>query len=195
MIEEQRMSEKESIRLIASMINKAKNQVSENGFLYIIWGWVILICCVVQFLSDQFFHYPQAYYIWFSTYAVIIFQIIYLVRNKKTSIAKTYTEEINGFVWIAFAIGAVLMVFICIRFEAEQLVLPLLLVFYGLPTFLSGGILKFTPLMIGGISCWILAFVSTFIALEYQLILIATAVIAAWLIPGYLLQIKYKKAH
>ena len=189
------MSEKESIVLIASMINKAKNQVSENGFLFIIWGWVILICCVVQFLSDQFFHYPQAYYIWFSTYAVIIFQIIYLVRKKKTSIAKTYTEEINDFVWIAFAIGAILMVFICIRFEAEQLVLPLILVFYGLATFLSGSILKFTPLMIGGISCWILAFVSTFIALEYQLILIATAVIAAWLIPGYLLQIKYKKAH
>ena len=194
-MEELRMSEKESIVLIASMINKAKNQVSENGFLYIIWGWVILICCVVQFLSDQFFHYPQAYYIWFSTYAVIIFQIIYLVRKKKTSIAKTYTEEINDFVWIAFAIGAILMVFICIRFEAEQLVLPLILVFYGLATFLSGSILKFTPLMIGGISCWILAFVSTFIAFEYQLILIATAVIAAWLIPGYLLQIKYKKAH
>lgn len=195
MIQEQNLSEKESLALIASMINKAKSQVSEDGFLYIIWGWVILICCAVQFLSDHFFHFPKVYYIWFSTYAVIIFQIIYLIRKKKSGIAKTYTEEINGFVWIAFAIGAILMVFICIRFEATQLVLPLLLVFYGLPTFLSGAILKFTPLMIGGICCWILAFVSSFIAFEYSLILIAVAVIAAWLIPGYLLQIKYKKAH
>ena len=194
-MEEKSMTQRESMELITSMINKAKSQVSENGFLYIIWGWVILICCIVQFLSDQFFHYPGAYYIWFSTYAVVIFQIIYLVRKKKSGISKTYTEEINGFVWIAFAVGAMLMVFICSRFEAFQLVLPLLLIFYGIPTFLSGAILKFPPLMIGGICCWLLAFASTFIAFEYQLLLIASAVIAAWLIPGYLLKIKYKKAH
>ncbi len=194
-MEEKEITERESMELITSMINKAKSQVSENGFLYIIWGWVILICCVVQLLSDHFFHYPKAYYTWFSTYAVVLFQIIYLVRKKKSDIAKTYTEEINGFVWIAFAIGAMLMVFICISFGAPQLVLPLLLVFYGLPTFLSGAILKFKPLIIGGLCCWILAFISTFIRFEYQLILIAVAVIAAWLIPGYLLQVKYKKAH
>lgn len=194
-MEETNLSEKESMMLIASMINKAKNQVSENGLLYIIWGWVILICCVVQFLSDQFFHYPEAYYIWFSIYGVLIFQIVYLVRQKKSRITKTYTEEIIGFVWIAFAIGAMLMVFICIKLGVNQVLLPLLLVFYGLPTFLSGGILKFRPLIIGGISCWFLAFVSTIIPFEYQIILIAAAVIVAWLIPGYLLQIKYKKAH
>ena len=194
-MEERTLSEKESMLLIASMINKAKNQVSENGFLYIIWGWIILICSVVQFLSDRFFHYPEANYIWFSTYGVLLFQIIYLVRKKKSGLAKTYTEEINGFVWIAFAVGAMLMVFTCSRFQAPQLILPLLLVFYGLPTFLSGAILKFSPLIIGGICCWILAFASTFITPEFQLILIATAVIVAWLIPGYLLQIKYKKAH
>lgn len=194
-MEEKSISERESMELITSMINKAKSQVSENGLLYIIWGWVILICCIVQLISDHFLHYPNVYYIWFSTYAVLLFQIIYLVRKKKSDIAKTYTEEINGYVWIAFAIGAVLMVFICTKFEALQLVLPLLLVFYGLPTFLSGAILKFTPLIIGGICCWILAFISTLIGLEFQLILIAVAVIAAWLIPGYLLQAKFKKAH
>ncbi len=194
-MEEKVITERESMELITSMINKAKSQVSENGFLYIIWGWVVLICCIVQFVSDHFLHYQNAYYIWFSTYAVLLFQIIYLVRKKKSGLAKTYTEEINGFVWIAFAIGALLMVFICVSFEAPQLVLPLLLVFYGLPTFLSGAILKFKPLIIGGLCCWILAFISTFIGFEYQLILIAVAVIAAWLIPGYLLQAKYKKAH
>ena len=188
------MSEKDSMRLITSMINKARNVVSENGFLYIVWGWVILICCVVQLLSDLLFHYPYAYYIWFSTYAVLIFQIIYLVRKKKSGITKTYTEEINAFVWIAFAIGAMLMVFICVTMKANQLILPLLLVFYGLPTFLSGAVLKFTPLLIGGISCWILAFLSAIIEFEFQLVLIAIAVISAWLIPGYLLQKKYKIA-
>ncbi len=195
MTEERNLSEKESLALIASMINKAKSQVSENGLLYIVWGWVILICCVVQLASDRFFHNPNAYYIWFSTYAAVIFQIIYLVRKKKSDVAKTYTEEINGFVWVSFAIGAVLMAILCIRFNVPQLVLPMLLIFYGFPTFLSGAILKFKPLIIRGLCCWILGIISTFIGFEYQLILIAVAVILAWLIPGYLIQAKYKKAH
>lgn len=192
-MEEKAITEKESLALIASMINKAKSQVSEDGFLYIIWGWVILICSLVQILSDHFFHYPNAFYIWFSTYAVIIFQIIYLVRKKKYDRTKTYTEELNGFVWISFAIGAMLMVFICTRFEAKQLILPLILIFYGFPTFLSGAVLKFSPLIIGGSCCWILAIISTFIGIEFQMVLIAIAVVAAWLIPGYLLQAKFKK--
>ena len=195
MIDHTRMSEKDSMALIASMIHKAKNQVSENGLLYIIWGWVILISSLVQFLSDHFFHYPYAWYIWFSSYAVVIFQIIYLVRKQKSQTAKTYTEEIMGFVWIAFAVGAILMVFICNKFEAEQVLLPLLLVFYGLPTFLSGTILKFKALITGGIICWLLAIASILTGSEYNLLLIAAAVIAGWLIPGYLLQKKYRKAH
>ena len=194
-MEEKALTEKESLELITGMINKAKNQVSENGFLYIIWGWVILICCIVQFTSDQFFHYRYVYFVWFSTYGVLLFQIIYLVRKKKSGRSKTYTEEINGFVWIAFAVGALLMVYICSRFETTQLLLPLLLIFYGIPTFLSGTILQFKPLIIGGVFCWILAFTSTFIMFEYQILLITAAVIAAWLIPGYLLQKKYKKVH
>lgn len=193
-MEDRYLSEKESMVLITSMINKAKNQVSENGTLYIIWGWVILVCCTVQFLSEQFFHYPQAYYIWFSTYAALLFQIVYLIRKKKSGTAKTYTEEINGFVWMAFAIGAILMVFISIRAESVQLILPLLLIFYGIPTFLSGTILKFRPLIAGGSFCWVLAIISTFVPHEYQLLLLAAAVLSAWLIPGYLLKIKYKKA-
>ena len=194
-MEEKTITERESLELITSMINKAKSQVSENGFLYIIWGWVIFICCMVQLVSDHFLHYQNSSYIWLSTYLVLIFQIIYLVRKKKSDRTKTYTEELNGFVWISFAIGAVLMVFICTRLEAPQLLLPLLLIFYGFPTFLSGAVLKFKPLMIGGICCWILAFISTFVRIEFQMALVAVAVIAAWLIPGYLLQAKFKKAH
>jgi hypothetical protein len=62
-----------------------------------------------------------------------------------------------------------------------------------MPTFLSGIILKFKPLVIGGISCWLLAVVSVFIPMEYQLLCIAAAVIFAWIIPGYLLKANFKR--
>lgn len=62
-----------------------------------------------------------------------------------------------------------------------------------MPTFLSGFIMKFKPLTIGGICCWALAIVSPFVAYDYQLLLIGVAVVAARIVPGYLLQKKYKK--
>jgi hypothetical protein len=67
------------------------------------------------------------------------------------------------------------------------------LVLYGIPTFLSGVILKFKPLSTGGFICWFLAVAAMFIPYEYQLLLLALAVACAWIIPGYLLRSKFKK--
>jgi hypothetical protein len=63
---------------------------------------------------------------------------------------------------------------------------------YGMPTFLSGIIIKFKPLIIGGIFCWLMAVISPFIDVRYQVLLAAAAVIAAWIVPGHLLRNKYK---
>lgn len=193
MSEETRMTEKESMELITSMINKAKNNFGERGLLYIIWGWVILFCCIVNFLGVYFFNYPKAYLVWLVVYLVLIFQIIYLRKIKKSRRARTYTDEINSFVWIVFFICMILAIFMCAAFEKYEMINPMVLVLYGMPTFLSGIIMKFRPLIIGAICCWVLAIISPFVNLEYQILLIAVAIISAWLIPGYLLQSKFKK--
>ena len=37
-MQEEKMTEQESLRLIESMINTAKSQFSEDGHLYLLWG-------------------------------------------------------------------------------------------------------------------------------------------------------------
>jgi hypothetical protein len=193
MSDEPVMTEKESMLLITSMINKAKNNFSEKGLLYMIWGWVILFCCITNFVGTYFFSYDKIYFVWLIVYIVLIFQIFYLRKIRKARATKTYTGEINAFVWIVFSICMVLIIFICLSFKKYELIDPMLLVLYGMPTFLSGIILKFKPLIIGAVCCWVLAVISPFIDIEYQLLLIACAVIVAWIIPGYLLKQKFKK--
>ena len=193
MSEEPIMTEKESMLLITSMINKAKNNFSERGLLYLIWGWVILFCCITHFVGAYFFKYENISFVWLLVYVVIIFQVIFLRKMRKLRTTKTYTGEINAFVWLVFTICLMLIIFICIVSKRYELIDPLLLVLYGMPTFLSGIILKFKPLVIGAICCWILSALSPFINIEYHLLLIAAAVIIAWIIPGYLLKQKFKK--
>lgn len=192
-MEEKLLSERESLELITSMINKAKNNFGERGLLYLIWGWVILFCCITTFIGTYFFNYPKISLVWLVVYIVLIFQIFYVRKKRKSRMTKTYTGEINAFVWIVFSISMVLIIFICLVFKKYELIDPLLLVLYGMPTFLSGVIIKFKPLIIGAVFCWALAAMSPFINVEYQLLLIAAAVIVAWIIPGFILRSRFYK--
>jgi hypothetical protein len=188
-----RMSEKESMELIASMINKAKGRVNENGTLYLLWGWLILICCLIQFAGLHFFNYANSYFIWFSTWILLIYQIFYIRKKRKGSTVKTYMREVNNYVWLVFFICMMLVFFIEMKLNAYYIFSPLLLVLYGMPTFLSGIILKFKPLIMGAICCWALSVLSVFTPFDYQLLLIALAIISAWIVPGYILKQNFKK--
>ena len=195
MKEERILSEKESLALIASMINKAKNRFVENGLMYILWGWVILICSLIQFISLYFFNSEKGYYIWYLSWGLLIFQILYLRKNIKNRTEKTYTSEIGEYVWIVFVVCLFLLIFTLIKLDAIHAINPAILVMYGMATILFGSIFKFKPLIIGGICCWLLSILAVFVLNDFQSLLIAPAVIIAWLIPGYLLQKKYKKVY
>ena len=187
------MTEKDSMELITSMINKAKNNFTERGFLYLMWGWVILGCCIVSFVGSYFLHNEKVQWIWLVIYLVVIFQAFYLRKTRKHRLTRTYTAEINGYVWLVFMICLMLVIFLCVAFQKYEMIDPLLLVLYGVPTFLSGIILRFRPLWVGAICCWVLAILSPFVPVEFQVLLIGVAVIAAWITPGFLLSRRFKK--
>lgn len=188
---EDSLNEKESLDLIAKMINKAKNKFSESGTLYLVWGITILICSVAQFILGNVLGYKNTHYVWFITWAVYIYQTAFLFRKKKNLKVKTYTDEILGYVWICFIICFFIMLFILLYSRKFELIYSTILVLYAIPTFLSGAILKVKPLIFGGVSCWALACISMFIPFDYHLLLISTSVLLAWIIPGLYLRNKY----
>jgi hypothetical protein len=59
-----------------------------------------------------------------------------------------------------------------------------------LGTFISGKLLKFTPLVVGGIINWILACIAGYLHYDYQMLLTAVAILTSYIIPGHLLGIK-----
>ena len=163
-MEQQELSTRDSLQLIESMINKAQNRFNENGHLYLLWGWVVLICSITSFIAIYFYgDGKMIMYVWMLTIPTVIYQMIYLARIKKSTAVRTYTDEINSYVWLVFVIMGFLVGIIIGRSGQPQLFNPLVLMLYGMPTFLSGVILKFKPLRIGAICCWVLALVSVLI--------------------------------
>lgn len=192
-MQQENFSPKDSLQLIDCMINQAKNRFSENGFLYLLWGWLILFCSVGHFvlIKLKWFAHPEI--IWASCWVAVIFQIIYLAKTTKKETVKTYSDEIIKYIWISFGICMFLLFFIVGKGNGWNNIYPLFLMLYGVPTFLSGVVMQFKTLKIGGIICWALALCSAFIPSIYGLLLLAIAVAAAWIIPGYLLRIKYNQ--
>jgi hypothetical protein len=56
---------------------------------------------------------------------------------------------------------------------------------------MTGFIIRFKPIIYGGIIFWIFSIVSVFILNEYQLVIYAVAMVLGNIIPGYML--KYSK--
>lgn len=189
---EKELTPTESMAIIEDMINKAKSNYSDDSTLYLLWGWVIFICSIGHFilLQTNLIKYPE--YIWVLTWGAIIYQIYYILKKEKKKKVKSYTDEIVGYVWMGFGF-TMFFISIIIGNQNNWITLyPIILFMYGTPTFISGVAIRFLPLKIGGIVCWGLAFIAKFTADIYVLLLLALAVLAAWIVPGYLLKAKYK---
>jgi hypothetical protein len=190
------LTEKQSLSIIEEMINKAKNEFSEDGSMYLLWGWVILFCSLGHFILDVVIGYNKPWYVWSVTWIVVVYMIVYIrIRDNKRKV-KTYTDELLGYVWLAFVIMMILTFFLLQKFVPQFWLYNFMFVLlcYGMPTFLSGVILQFKPLIIGGILCWILAATAGFFDFRYHPLFVSGAVVCAWIIPGYILKARSVKS-
>ena len=198
-MENEHISEQESLRIIEEMINTAKSQFSENGHLYLLWGWLVLGCSIAQFVLFDVFHSDWHWTVWLLTWVAVVYQYFYFRRKQRRRQVRTYTEDILATVWLAFIVIVILItavllnIFLARHMDFYLMLNPVLLLVYGVPTFVSGSILKFRPLQVGGIVCWILGVVTALLPQDYAMLMLAPAMLFAWIIPGYLLRARYRK--
>ena len=103
----------------------------------------------------------------------------------------TFVDHTMGFLWGGFVIFlfAILLLSSQIGWVNTYL---LIIGLYGLGTFVSGGVLRFRPLIIGGGVSLILAFGgilahNSITDFTQVLLMLGASIICSYLIPGYLL--------
>lgn len=189
------LSGMESLEIIEQMIKKAKNQFSEDGTLYLLWGWVILCCSLAHFIIDHFQLFSQPWAVWSVTWVVALYMLAFIRKRDSARRVKTYTEDILGKIWFTFVIMMLVIIFILQAYIPEfyRYNFMFILVCYAMPTFLSGYVLQFRPLIMGGACCWALALLAGLVDFHYHPLFVSAAVILAWIIPGYILKSRYRK--
>ena len=213
--QEKKLSEQESLDLIATMISKAKEAYHETGIGVIMWGTIVTLCSLVR-LSEIHFDFELPFDIYLLTVAAIIPQVIFTINQKRERRVKSYDEVYMDYLWLGFGICIVLMIIIVnhifasldpvIRhyrevsnaamdssdFRFSEFVYPLFLLLYGFPTFVTGAACKFKPMIWGGICCWLCCVIAIYTPIKIDLLLTAVSASMAWLIPGVLMEREYR---
>ena len=189
-MEEKVLTEKESLALITGMISKAKNHYHESGSSALLWGFANVICFVLAYLQEENWISLPFNPFWFMLLAVIL-QVFFSWKERASKATVTFKDETHYYVWLAFGIS-ILIVTVAGGFsDIGYIVLPLILLLFGMPTFISGCIKKFKPLIYGGIICWILSVISFFYRENEVFLLVAMGAFFAWVIPGFILRKNY----
>ncbi|MGN6163540.1 MAG: hypothetical protein ACTHOF_03285 [Flavisolibacter sp.] len=182
-------SPQESLQLIQSMIVKTKAKLSKSSIYFLLWGWATFIIILCQFILKVLFQYQRHYLVWLITIPLTIITVLYTARIGRKHGVKTYVGESMSYVWTGICICFFVLSFIISNLNGGWInAWPFFILFYGLGTFVSGKILQFKPLIVGGIFNWVLAIACIYIDFDYQLLLAAAAILAGYIIPGHLLR-------
>ena len=188
---EQAPREQESLELIHKMISSAKRDFEDDSFHYLIWGWLVFLACALQY-SLMLMEVSYSYIGWMILMpAGGIASMIYGYKQGKSQRVKTYTDEVLKYVLISFLVT--LFTVLIFMPKLGSMAYPLVMMVYGMWLFVSGGIIQFRSLIIGGIINWALAILATFLLFETQLIVLAAAVLLGYIIPGHMLKNKFRE--
>jgi hypothetical protein len=181
------LTAEQSLDLIAQMIRQAKGNVQRNNFYFLFWGWVIVIANIGMYTLIQL-DYERPYIVWLITIPAWVFTLFKAFRQQKSKTITSHFDRISGFLWLSYGITIFVLVFFGskINFQLN----PIILLVSAIPTIVSGTILNFRPLIIGGITFWLSGVVGFLVEVETQPLVGAVGIICGYLIPGYLLRQK-----
>ena len=188
---EKQLSESESMQVIQRMIATAKNELVDESFHFIFWGWLVFAAGLGHYLL-WIAGFGQPYLVWLLMPIGGIVSFIYGRRQHKREPVKTYVDEILKYVLIAFGISlGIVLVF---QGKLGMNTYPMVMMVYAIQLFVWGGALRFRPLIVGGIINWALGIAAFFFTFDIQLLIIAAAALVGFAIPGHLLKSRFQKS-
>jgi cytochrome c oxidase subunit IV len=186
---ERSLNPEQSLQIITDAIERTKDNIKAQSTCFLLWGWFIAAASFIfyflhQFTSFRFYFLPFPILVT----AGIVYTILFSRRNSIRT--ETYLNWFLKQLWLVLGIGFIVVVFINVLRQQPPFTYTLILA--GVGTLVSGMVMRFKPLVAGGILFLSLAVCSVFVNDNLKPLLQGIAVIGGYLVPGYLL--KYSKA-
>jgi hypothetical protein len=180
-----------SLELITQIISEAKSKFEENGFTYILWGSLISVASIAQFLLLQHKVYQFNFYPYFILpFGGVATWIYYRKKGKATS--KNVISSIISGTWIALAINLMVLGFVYSSYF-NALLIPVMLILLGIGYVMSGISIRNRLVVLSGVVINLSSFVCIHLPWEYHSLMLSLVSLLFVLGPGLVFKINRKK--
>lgn len=184
---EKTLNEKESLALIHSMIAGTRSNLRENSTHFLLWGWAVFLSALTHYILLML-KIPWSFVVW--PIAMPLAGIVSMIigrKQEREAVVKTHLDRALNYLWGGFTVVLFITLGASVKYGFE-ITYPILIWLYGLGTFVSGGILRFRPLIWGGVVAWMIGIAAIFLPFEQQLLCVAGATLFSYIVPGHLLR-------
>lgn len=188
----QNLTAEQSLEIIQSMINKAKEDVVKNSFYFLLWGWLIFIASLLHFGLMKFTSFEYPYLTWNLMWIGAIASIVKGIKESKKIIVKTFVGETMKYFGFSQAILYCGLAFVFGKYNLWDMSFPLYILIYSVTCYFMGALMQFRLLRLTGLLCLPITVISVYISFEWQLLLLALAILVSYIIPGHVLSAKEK---
>ena len=188
---EKTLKPEESLQIIEQMIQKAKTNLHDSSFYFLLWGWIILIAMIGHSLIIHFTDFNKPYIVWLIVIPGIIATALYGWKTGKKAKVTSHLDRLNFLNWMIFLASYTIIIVFMKQFDYKIGAIIFLLA--GNATMLTGFIIKFRPLIIGGLVFWAGIICQFMLPEELIEFILPIVIIFGYLVPGYLLKFQKNK--
>mgnify|MGYP006283419931 CR=1 FL=1 len=194
-MEKHELSPQESLTIISQAIANFKMNYRESARFFLLWGWMLTFASFSNFIVLKILGSQEAYGLMgplsLANWGVFIAVgfVLQLLLNRKINRTKKVYSHLEGYIqnlWIVAAVGFFVGTLICIQLNINPP--PIMLLIAGIATTASGVMIKFKPVIIGGIVFFAFSIATSFVNNEYIALLTGLAILCGYVIPGYYLK-------
>ena len=185
---DQNMTAEESLKLIERMIGQAKKSFSRISFYFLLWGVLLTGAMLATYLLRDAGPSWANGVAWGAAGTLGgILSAMHGARHSKAEEVTNPMDGLIGWLWISFIITMLIVIFCSLLVHRDPGALITLLT--GIPTFMTGQVIRFRPLIIGGIIFWIAGITMHLTTDPLALTaLYCGAMVLGYIIPGMMLK-------
>lgn len=145
-MEEKKLSEKESLELIAQMIRNTQQKLERgNGIPFLIWGYATVAVSILVWYLFSSTGNPHWNFLWFLIPVIGFPTMMWNVRKQEKGI-KTYIDKVISYVWIAFGVAGI-VVSTSAMFLSSVPILFIVVLLMSVGTAITGLVIQFKPII------------------------------------------------
>ena len=193
-MEEKKISEKESLELISLMIQKTQRKMEKGmGTPMLIWGGSTVVVTLIVWITIRMTLNYHMHSLWFLI--PIIGGIGTWLTKKPSKGVRTYIDKTIAYIWLVLGTtGFIISTLTILNIFDHLPILFIIVTLMGMGAILTGLVAELRPFIIGGILGTILGITSNFVrTFDAQILIFAAAFIIMMIIPGFILNHRARK--